>query len=81
MVCVVSDELYELIAENACRRKFGGNRCWKWISSRGCEGGLEGDWTDIVLQYWEEKDGELLEWLENEDTTEWGGDRGQYIGY
>ena len=38
-MCVVSDDVYELIIEDACGRKFVGNRFWEWIDSRGRERG------------------------------------------
>ena len=36
----MSDEIYELIVEDACGREFDGNR---FCESRGCEGGFEVD--------------------------------------
>ena len=50
MLYVVLDELYECSVENACEREFGGKRFWEWSDARGCNGGLKGNWMDIVLQ-------------------------------
>ena len=49
MVCVVSDEVYKWSVEDVCGREFAGKRFWDLIGVRGCDGGLKGDGTDIVL--------------------------------
>ena len=46
----MSDEVYECSVEDSCGREFGGKGCWEWISAEGCDGGLKGDGTNIVLQ-------------------------------
>ena len=58
--------------EDSNGRKCGGYRCGEGIGSRVWMGNWCIEWAEIVLQFLEEKDEELLEGWSEEDAREWG---------